>query len=168
MRWAYKLAENLTATLNAGVEEQVVNVFPYSFYYVFYEQYLSIAWDGALALGVALCSVFVVVLVLTGGCAAAAGLTLVTVALTALNVGGAMAPLGIEFNAISVVNLVMTVGISVEFCSHLIAAAFAPSKDSKDKEEDEVWFVVLLIYRMLCGKALSDPHGDGEDAIDLL
>ncbi len=40
---------------------------------------------------------------------------------------GAMVVLGIQLNAVSLVNLVMALGISVEFCAHLVHAfAMAP------------------------------------------
>lgn len=46
-----------------------------------------------------------------------------TVLLSVVSVMGAMGVWGISLNAISLVNLVISVGISVEFCSH-IARAF--------------------------------------------
>lgn len=46
-----------------------------------------------------------------------------TVFLTVFNVMGMMGAWGISLNAISLVNLVISVGIAVEFCSH-IARAF--------------------------------------------
>lgn len=47
IRWARRLSNNLTATLN-------ITVFPYSVFYVFYEQYLSTIHDMALNLGVSI------------------------------------------------------------------------------------------------------------------
>ncbi|KAE9548636.1 hypothetical protein FO519_008148 [Halicephalobus sp. NKZ332] len=45
-----------------------------------------------------------------------------TIASILVNLIGLMYWWGIDFNAISVVNLVMSVGISVEFCSHIVRA----------------------------------------------
>ena len=43
-----------------------VNVFPYSIFYVFYEQYLTMVEDTAFSLAISLSSVFVVTFVLGG------------------------------------------------------------------------------------------------------
>lgn len=51
------------------------------------------------------------------------GVVVITVLLSVVSVMGAMGVWGISLNAISLVNLVISVGISVEFCSH-IARAF--------------------------------------------
>ena len=47
IRWARKLSDNITEALNT-------KVFPYSVFYVFYEQYLSTVHDMALNLGVSI------------------------------------------------------------------------------------------------------------------
>lgn len=47
IRWARKLSDNITTTLN-------ISVFPYSVFYVYYEQYLSTVHDMALNLGVSI------------------------------------------------------------------------------------------------------------------
>ncbi|KAH9621532.1 hypothetical protein KSS87_014435 [Heliosperma pusillum] len=49
---------------------------------------------------------------------------------------GVMAILGIQLNAVSVVNLVMSVGIAVEFCVH-ITHAFMVSAGSRDQRMKE-------------------------------
>ena len=43
-----------------------MNVFPYSVFYVFYEQYLTMVEDTATSLGISLSAVFVVTFVLGG------------------------------------------------------------------------------------------------------
>jgi len=113
-----------------------VNVFPYSIFYVFYEQYLTVWEDAGIALGVCLLAVFGVVLILTGVNLFAAGVTFLVVLLTAINITGSMVYLGISLNAISIVNLVMTIGISVEFCSHLVAA-FVDSGSSQEGDRNK-------------------------------
>lgn len=45
--WARKLSDNITETLN-------ITVYPYSVFYVFYEQYLSSVHDMAVNLGVSI------------------------------------------------------------------------------------------------------------------
>ena len=70
------LAENITATINNGdiadrsdkyhLERPKVNVFPYSIFYVFYEQYLTMFEDTLTSLGISLGAVFIVTFVLSG------------------------------------------------------------------------------------------------------
>ena len=47
-------------------ESKKVNVFPYSVFYVFYEQYLTMVEDTARSLGTSLAAVFVVTFILGG------------------------------------------------------------------------------------------------------
>jgi Niemann-Pick C1 protein len=54
---------------------------------------------------------------------------------------------GISLNAISLVNLVMTIGISVEFCSHLTEAysvCSGPSRVARAEATLKQWGLVLL------------------------
>jgi Niemann-Pick C1 protein len=68
MRWARRLGDNITEMMNSDESDtsKHVNVFPYSIFYVFYEQYLTMVEDTAYSLGVSLTSVFVVTFVLGG------------------------------------------------------------------------------------------------------
>ncbi|KXJ81281.1 hypothetical protein RP20_CCG020355 [Aedes albopictus] len=64
LEWARKITDDIQQMLDekgAGVE-----VFPYSVFYVFYEQYLTIWSDALLSLGLSLAAVFVVTLLVTG------------------------------------------------------------------------------------------------------
>eukprot|EP00095_Tigriopus_kingsejongensis_P012689 maker-scaffold22_size673200-snap-gene-4.23 protein:Tk12689 transcript:maker-scaffold22_size673200-snap-gene-4.23-mRNA-1 annotation:"niemann-pick c1 protein isoform x3" len=120
LRWSRRLADNLTSMLNSG--DQHVRVFPYSIFYVFYEQYLTMWSDTLISLAVAVVAVFLVVLAFTGLDVFSAVAIMVTILVTLVNMGGVMVILGIDLNAISLVNLVMTVGVGVEFSSHLVQA----------------------------------------------
>lgn len=79
----------------------------FSVFYVFYEQYLSIAYDTALNLSVSLASIFVVTAVLLGFELWAAVLVSMTIAMILVNMFGVMWLWGISLNAVSLVNLVM-------------------------------------------------------------
>jgi Niemann-Pick C1 protein len=98
------------------------NVFPYSLPYVFFDQYAHIISMTQEVLGLGLASVLLVTTFFLGSWRTG---TIVTgvVALTVVNVMGVMGIWGIDLNAISLVNLVISLGIAVEFCSH-IARAF--------------------------------------------
>uniref|UniRef100_A0A182W4Q6 SSD domain-containing protein n=1 Tax=Anopheles minimus TaxID=112268 RepID=A0A182W4Q6_9DIPT len=100
---------------NAGVE-----IFPYSVFYVFYEQYLTIWSDAMQSLGLSLAAVFVVTFLVTGLDILSALVVILMVFLIVLNMMGLMWLWNITLNAISLVNLVMSVGIGVEFISHIV------------------------------------------------
>ncbi|XP_050509728.1 NPC intracellular cholesterol transporter 1-like isoform X1 [Diabrotica virgifera virgifera] len=113
MRAARKLADNLTQTV--GVE-----VFPYSVFYVFYEQYLTMWPDTLFSLGVSVAAIMVVTFLLMGLDIFSSIVVIITISMIIVNLGGLMYWWHITLNAVSLVNLVMAVGISVEFCSHLV------------------------------------------------
>lgn len=113
MRAARTISANLTKTV--GVE-----VFPYSVFYVFYEQYLTMWPDTLQSLGISLFAIFVATFLLMGLDIFSSIVVLITITMILVNLGGLMYWWHITLNAVSLVNLVMAVGISVEFCSHLV------------------------------------------------
>ncbi|XP_072460487.1 NPC intracellular cholesterol transporter 1 isoform X1 [Notamacropus eugenii] len=125
MRKARIVASNITETM--GLQNKNYRVFPYSVFYVFYEQYLTIVDDTIFNLGVSLGAIFLVTTVLLGCDVWSAVIMCVTIAMILVNMFGVMWLWGISLNAVSLVNLVMSCGISVEFCSH-ITRAFAVSR----------------------------------------
>lgn len=153
LRSARKIAKKLTATLeNEGATG--VEVFPYSVFYVFFEQYLNIWADTAESLGLSLAVVFTVTLIVTGLDIFAAFVVLLVVAMIVLNLMGLMYIWNVTLNAVSLVNLVMvsrenhqnsllliffpqTIGISVEFCGHIVHAfQHSTRKGSVEKASD--------------------------------
>lgn len=99
-----------------------LEVFPYSLHYVFFDQYAHIIAITQEVLGLGLGAVLVITALLLGSWRAGLIITGV-VALTVTNIMGVMAVWGINLNAISLVNLVISLGIAVEFCAH-VARAF--------------------------------------------
>lgn len=79
-------------------------------FYVFYEQYLTIAYDTALNLGVSLAAIFVVTAVLLGFELWSALMVSITIAMILINMFGVMWLWNISLNAVSLVNLVMVRG----------------------------------------------------------
>ncbi|XP_057666723.1 NPC intracellular cholesterol transporter 1-like isoform X1 [Diorhabda carinulata] len=124
MRAARKIAANLTKTV--GVE-----VFPYSVFYVFYEQYLTMWPDTLFSIGVSLLAIFVVTFILMGLDIFSSVVVIITITMIIVNLGGLMYWWHITLNAVSLVNLVMAVGISVEFCSHLVHSFSMSVKSSR-------------------------------------
>ncbi|KAK0079318.1 hypothetical protein PV325_001397, partial [Microctonus aethiopoides] len=115
------IAKNITTMINeANLTSTEINVFPYSVFYVFYEQYLTIWHETLESIGLSLTAIFIVTYLLTGLSAFSAIIVLLTVTMIIINLLGFMYWWNIPLNAISLVNLVVAVGISVEFCSHIV------------------------------------------------
>lgn len=98
-------------------------VFPYSVFYVFFEQYLTIFHQCGVTLGLALASTFVVCGLLVGSFSIGAIVT-ITVAMIVIDLAGVMYLWDIALNGVSLTNLVIGVGIGVEFCAHVARAFF--------------------------------------------
>ncbi|XP_043844297.1 NPC intracellular cholesterol transporter 1 isoform X1 [Dromiciops gliroides] len=135
MRKARMVATNITESM--GLQDKNYRVFPYSVFYVFYEQYLTIVDDTIFNLGVSLGAVFLVTTVLLGCDLWSAVIMCVTIAMILVNMFGVMWLWGISLNAVSLVNLVMSCGISVEFCSHITRAFTMSMKGSRAARAEE-------------------------------
>ncbi|XP_020600334.1 Niemann-Pick C1 protein-like [Phalaenopsis equestris] len=98
-----------------------IQVFPYSVYYIFFEQYLHIWKTAWTIIAIGLGAVFIICLVITCSLWTSA-IILLVLSMIVVDMMGVMAILKIQLNAISVVNLVMSVGIAVEFCVHITHA----------------------------------------------
>ncbi|KAB0803649.1 hypothetical protein PPYR_00619 [Photinus pyralis] len=133
LRYSRIIAKNLTETINMTD----VEVFPYSVTYVFYEQYLDI-WPTVLtSLGYSLLAVFVVILIISIFDIFASFTIILTVLMIIVHMGGLMYIWNITLNAVSLVNLVMAVGISVEFCGHIVHSfVHSKRKGSVNKAAD--------------------------------
>lgn len=124
--WAYQLTDSLTEYLRSNSKYSPdIEVFPYSIFYVYYEQYLTMWTDTGISLAISLASVFAVTLLFTFDLTSSF-IILVTISMILADIMGLMYWWDISLNAVSLVNLVMSVGISVEFCSH-VTHAFATS-----------------------------------------
>jgi len=120
---ARELTDSVMEFVNNGTDpSQHVNIFPYSVFYVFYEQYLTMWRDTLQSLAISLAAIFLVTFVLMGFDLVSSFINLLIIILIILNLGGLMYWWHITLNAVSLVNLVMAVGISVEFCSHMTRA----------------------------------------------
>ncbi|XP_046427089.1 NPC intracellular cholesterol transporter 1 isoform X2 [Neodiprion virginianus] len=120
---AREISANLTVMINANITHDgndPVEVFPYSVFYVFYEQYLTMWPDTLKSLGISLLAIFLVTFLLMGLDISSSLVVVITITMILVNIGGLMYWWHITLNAVSLVNLVMAVGIAVEFCSHLV------------------------------------------------
>ncbi|KAE8057400.1 hypothetical protein FH972_014096 [Carpinus fangiana] len=112
-----------------------IEIFPYSVFYMFFEQYLDIWRTALINLAIAIGAVFVVCLIITCSFWNSAIIFMV-LAMIVVDLMGVMAILNIQLNAVSVVNLVMSVGIAVEFCVHM-THAFSVSSGDKEQRTKE-------------------------------
>uniref|UniRef100_A0A4W6C657 Niemann-Pick disease, type C1 n=1 Tax=Lates calcarifer TaxID=8187 RepID=A0A4W6C657_LATCA len=131
---ALKMARILAKNISQSMDHKV---FAYSVFYVFYEQYLTIAYDTAVNLSVSLAAIFVVTTVLLGFELWSAVVVSLTIAMILVNMFGVMWLWGISLNAVSLVNLVMSCGISVEFCSHIVRAFSISVKNNRVERAEE-------------------------------
>ncbi|OJI98654.1 hypothetical protein ASPVEDRAFT_147852 [Aspergillus versicolor CBS 583.65] len=112
-------------------EEHGIDVFPYSKSYIFFDQYVSIVQVAGTLLGSAVAIIFAITSVLLGSVATGAVVT-ATVVMIVVDIIGSMAIAGVSLNAVSLVNLVICVGIGVEFCAHIARAFMFPSRSIMD------------------------------------
>ncbi|KKA30628.1 hypothetical protein TD95_000858 [Thielaviopsis punctulata] len=125
---AYASARRIATDIS---RETGLEVFPYSVFYIFFDQYATIVSLTGTLLGSAVGLIFIVASVLLGSVWTAAVVAL-TVVMSVVDIMGAMAVFGVSLNAVSLVNLVICVGISVEFCAHIARAFMFPSRTLMD------------------------------------
>ncbi|XP_074113620.1 Niemann-Pick type C-1a isoform X4 [Cotesia typhae] len=143
MKAARKISANITNMLNSNLRSQnrneTVQVFPYSVFYVFYEQYLTMWPDTLKSIGISLVAIFIVTFFLMGLDIFSSIVVIITITMILVNIGGLMYWWHITLNAVSLVNLVMAVGISVEFCSHLVHSFSTSVRETRiERVEDAV------------------------------
>ncbi|KOS22698.1 Niemann-Pick type C-related protein 1 [Escovopsis weberi] len=121
---AYASARRIASDIK---ERTGADVFPYSVFYIFFDQYLSIVPLTIGLLSAVVGIIFVVASLLLGSVLTSAVVT-ITVVMSVVDIMGAMAVFGVSLNAVSLVNLIICVGISVEFCAHIARAFMFPSR----------------------------------------
>lgn len=126
---AYASARRIARMIS---DSQNISVFPYSKFYIFFDQYATIVQLTGTLIGSALAIIFVISSALLGSIATGAIVTM-TVIMIVVDVIGVMALANVSLNAISLVNLVICVGIGVEFCAHIARAFMFPSRSVMEK-----------------------------------
>lgn len=125
---ARRIADDVSASTGA-------EVFPYSVFYIFFDQYAGIIKLTGTLLGSAVGIVFVVSSILLGSVLTALVVT-ITVVMTVVDIIGAMAVFDVSLNAVSLVNLIICVGIAVEFCAHIARAFMFPAGSVMDRAKN--------------------------------
>lgn len=130
---AYASARRISSNLK---ETTGIEVFPYSVFYIFFDQYSSIVRLTATLLGSALAMILIVSSILLGSIRTGAVVVL-TVAMIVTDIIGTMAVFNVSLNAVSLVNLVICVGIGVEFCAHIARAFMFPSRAVMERAKNK-------------------------------
>ncbi|KAI8334838.1 patched family-domain-containing protein [Choanephora cucurbitarum] len=145
---ALRIADGLSQELD-------LEVYPYSVFYVFFEQYRYIAALAFEILGLAIVSIFAVTSCLLGSLQC--GLIVMSVVVMILiDVVGAMTLWGVSLNGVSLVNLVICVGISVEFCCHIARGFMVASGTREDRAGKSMVDVGSSVF---CGITLTKFAG---------
>ena len=111
MEEARVVADNISVAMSSVGHH--VEVFPYSIFYVFYEQYLTMWVDVLTSLGISMAAIFVVTFVLLGCDIHSSVVVLITITMIIVDLIGLMYWWNISLNAVSLVNLVM---VSLSVC----------------------------------------------------
>ena len=130
---AYSAARRIASDIH---DRTGADVFPYSVFYIFFDQYLSIVPLTGALLGAVVGIIFIVASLLLGSILTSAVVT-VTVIMSVVDIMGAMAIFGVSLNAVSLVNLIICVGISVEFCAHIARAFMFPSRTVMESNNND-------------------------------
>ncbi|KAF2713476.1 multidrug efflux transporter AcrB transmembrane domain-containing protein [Pleomassaria siparia CBS 279.74] len=126
---AYEAARRIANDIG---KDAGTDVFPYSKFYIFFDQYTTIVRLTGALLGSALAATALITAILLGSVQTALVVTLV-VGMTISAIIGSMAVLGVSLNAVSLVNLIICVGISVEFTAHIARAFTYPSRVTMER-----------------------------------
>lgn len=129
---AYTSARRIAADFSA---ETGAEVFPYSVFYIFFDQYVSIVGLTAALLCAAVGIIFIISSILLGSVLTGAAVS-ITVVMAIVDIIGAMAVFGVSLNAVSLVNLIICVGIAVEFCAHIARAFMFPSRTFMERAKN--------------------------------
>ncbi|XP_069318263.1 NPC1-like intracellular cholesterol transporter 1 isoform X3 [Eulemur rufifrons] len=158
LRAARELAANITADLRkVPGTDPAFEVFPYTISNVFYEQYLTVLPEGLFMLSICLVPTFVVCCVLLGMDLRSGILNLFSIVMILVDTVGLMALWGISYNAVSLINLVTAVGMSVEFVSHITRSFAISTKPTHVERAKEA--TISMGSAVFAGVAMTNLPG---------
>jgi hypothetical protein len=109
----------------------VPGAYPYTFSFLFYEQYKVIQREALLNLALSLLAVFVIVLVIIAEIRTTL-MVMGCVLLTDIDILGLMWLWGLTIDSVAIINLVLAVGLAVDYSAH-VAHAFVAAKGTHDE-----------------------------------
>ncbi|XP_006770458.1 PREDICTED: Niemann-Pick C1-like protein 1, partial [Myotis davidii] len=132
-------------------------VFPYTITNVFYEQYLTVVPEGLFMLSLCLVPTFAVCCLLLGMDLRSGLINLFSILMILVDTVGFMALWGISYNAVSLINLVTAVGISVEFVSHITRSFAVSTKPTRLERAKEA--TISMGSAVFAGVAMTNLPG---------
>lgn len=135
---AYKDSERISRSLSD------LNVFAYSPFYIFFVQYDTLLSLTLKLLATALFLIFLLSSILLGSRRTAIVLT-ATVLMILIDIGAFMAWLNIPLNAVSLVNLIICVGLAVEFCIHIVRAFTIVPNGVRSDRDSRSWYAMTTV-----------------------
>jgi len=129
---AYASARRIARDIS---EHNGIEVFPYSIFYIFFDQYATIVSLTATLLGSALGLILIISSVFLGSLKTGIVVT-ITVLMIVVDIIGTMAVFKVSLNAVSLVNLIICVGIGVEFCAHIARAFMFPARSVMERAKN--------------------------------
>jgi len=108
--------------------------YPYMFQYIFYEQFAVIRVEAYLNLGLALVAVFIIVTLLVASVHASL-MVLLCVVMVDINILGLMQMWGLTIDSVTIINLVLAIGLSVDYSAH-VAHAFIVATGTRQERAD--------------------------------
>nr|KAF6267896.1 NPC1 like intracellular cholesterol transporter 1 [Pipistrellus kuhlii] len=158
LRAARALAANITAGLRkVPGTDPAFEVFPYTITNVFYEQYLTVVPEGLFMLSLCLLPTFAVCCLLLGMDLRSGLINLFSIIMILVDTVGFMALWGISYNAVSLINLVTAVGISVEFVSHITRSFAVSTKPTRLERAKEA--TISMGSAVFAGVAMTNLPG---------
>ncbi|XP_074235843.1 NPC1-like intracellular cholesterol transporter 1 isoform X3 [Saimiri boliviensis] len=124
---------------------------------VFYEQYLTILPEGLFMLSLCLVPTFAVCCLLLGLDLRSGLLNLLSIVMILVDTVGFMALWGISYNAVSLINLVSAVGMSVEFVSHITRSFAISTKPTRLERAKEA--TISMGSAVFAGVAMTNLPG---------
>ncbi|CAH0726981.1 unnamed protein product, partial [Brenthis ino] len=137
VKYAYEISDNITSAIHkhTGLD---VEVFPYSVFYVYFEQYLNMWPEVFISISYCLIGVLVINLLVTGFNVLTTFALMFTVMMIVVEMMGIMYLWSIPLNAVSSINLIVSIGIAVEFCSHMAYAYATSTRPPSEKVMDAI------------------------------
>uniref|UniRef100_A0A8D1K357 SSD domain-containing protein n=1 Tax=Sus scrofa TaxID=9823 RepID=A0A8D1K357_PIG len=158
LRASRVLAANITADLlKVPGTNPDFKVFPYTISNVFYEQYLTVVPEGLFMLGICLVPTFVVCCLLLGMDVRSGLINLFSIVMILVDTVGFMTLWNITYNAVSLINLVTAVGISVEFVSHITRSFAISTKPTRLERAKEA--TISMGSAVFAGVAMTNLPG---------
>jgi predicted RND superfamily exporter protein len=126
-------AMQTTRTDVADATDDEAGIFPFTFGFVFTEQYVVIELEAVQNLSLALGAALLVVMFMLGNLGLGA-LTFVCILFTIVDILGLMWAWGVAIDGVSVVNLVLAIGLAVDYSVH-IAHGYAAAPHQLTRRE---------------------------------